>query len=496
MGRSISKSKFISGLQCPKLQWVQYNTRELIPEPGPAQKFVFETGHLVGDLAKKCYPDGIEITCNLPDGRPDIPATVKETQRLLPLRKPLFEASFLADDRYVRADILVPAAEDSWDLIEVKSSTKVKDVNLWDVAYQCDCLDRAGIKVNQLCLMHLDNTYVRQGEIEPLELFHQQDITREAHDLVPIIPGLFDRQRHLIAGADPGTAIGPHCKAPYTCPLMPVCWANLPRHHVTGLYYAGKNAFSWMTHGWHTIDQVPANQLSPVQLVQQAAIVSGHEHFDKDAVRQWLDKLTYPLWHLDFETMNPAVPLFDGTRPYQRIPFQFSLHVQDTPGAEPRHIEFLAVDPIDPRPGLLEALRAIGSFGTVLAYNKSFEQSVLAELGDDFPSYQAMTAVISSRMRDLADPFRRFDLYHPDQQGKYSLKYVLPAWTSLRYDDLDITDGQAATRAFMQAVFGDSIGITADPGLDQAKTLASLRTYCGLDTLAMVELLKIMYARI
>ncbi len=493
---SISKSKFLSGLQCPRLLWTQYNARDMIPRPGSAQQFIFDTGHLVGDWAKKGYPEGLEITCDLPDGRPDIPATIAETQRLLPLRKPLFEASFLADGRYVRADILVPVAEDAWDLIEVKPATRVKDVNLWDVAYQHDCLTRAGIKLNRLYLMHLDNTYVRQGEIEPLKLFHLQDITQQTLDLVPIVPALFDGHRNIIAGDKPDTTIGPHCQAPYPCAQIDNCWSNLPPNHVTELYYGGKKAFAWLAKGWETIDQVPPEQLTPVQLIHQAVVVSGHEHFDKIAVRRWLDSLTYPLWHLDFETMNPAVPLFDGTRPYQRIPFQFSLHRQDSPGADPRHLEYLAETPQDPRPNLLEALRAIGAKGTVLAFNKGFEQGVLAELGEDFPSYQPMTAVISSRIKDLADPFQRFEMYHPDQHGKYSLKKVLPAWTSLRYDGLDIADGQAATRAFVQAIFPDSAEISMGPALDKDKVLADLRTYCGLDTLAMVELLGVMYSRV
>lgn len=175
----------------------------------------------------------------------------------------------------------------------------------------------------------------------------------------------------------------------------------------------------------------------------------------------------------------------DGPRPYQRIPFQFSLHVQDNPGAVPRHMEFLADDRNDPRPALLRALGAIGPRGTVLAFNMAFERSILAELGRDFPQYLAMTEDLRSRLRDLAQPFQKFDAYHPDQHGKYSLKMVLPAWTDLDYGDLEIADGMAATRGFMEAVFGEG-SATKDAAL------AALRTYCGRDTLAMVELLKVL----
>jgi len=494
----VSKSKFLAGLQCPRLLWTYYNNRDLIPEPGPAQQFIFDTGHLVGDLAKQRYPDGTEIKRDRPDGRPDIPATVAETTRLLPLRKPLFEASFQADGRYVRADILVPAEGNTWDLIEVKSSTAVKTINLWDVAYQYDCLNRCGLELRRLYLLHLDNTYVKDGPIDPHALFHRQDVTQEVLELVSLVPPLFDRHRTIIEEGDPQTPIGPHCRSPYPCPLKPVCWADLPPHHVTELYYAGKKAFRWLDDGWKTIDKVPTDKLSPMQTVQQNAVVSGREHFDADAVRRWLSGLRYPLWHLDFETMNPAVPLFDGTRPYQRIPFQFSLHMQAAPGAEPRHLEYLAEDPVDPRPQLLEKLRVIGPEGTVLAYNKSFELGVLAELGEDFPAFGPMCDDIRARMKDLANPFQHFDAYHPDQHGKYSLKAVLPAWTSLGYDNLDIRDGQSATRAFMQAVFPETLGLSPESvsQTHKAKILADLRSYCCLDTLAMVELLKVISARV
>ncbi len=494
MALSISKSKFLAGLQCELLLWTHYNARDRIPDPGPAQQFIFDTGHLVGDLAKRLYPGGIEIRRDRPDGRPDIPATVAETARLLPQRKPLFEASFLADGRYVRVDILVPADGEAWDLYEVKSSTQVKDVNLWDVAYQYDCLTRAGVELDRLFLMHLNNTYVRRGGLDVQALFAAEDVTTEARERAPLVPGLFDRFARVIAGDEPTVDIGPHCTSPYTCPLRDRCWAGLPEHPVTEFHRVGKKAFAWMAEGMATMAEVPADRLSAVQRVQQDAASSGQARFDAAAVRSWLDSLEYPLWHLDFETMAPAIPLFDGTRPYQRIPFQFSLHVQDTPGAEPRHIEYLATEPVDPRPGLLEALRAIGPDGTVLAFNKTFEMGVLDELARDFPAHAAMCADLNSRMKDLADIFRRFQVYHPDQKGRYSLKNVLPAWTDLAYDDLEIADGQAAARAFLQAVFPEAAGL--DPAsvneAGKAKVLADLRAYCGLDTLAMVKLMEVL----
>lgn len=493
---TLSKSRFLTGLQCPKLLWTHYNAKDRIPQPDPGRQFIFDMGRLVGDLAKQWYPDGIEIDCPGPGGRPDVPATVAETARLLPLRKPLFEASFLADGRYVRADVLVPRDGGRWDLVEVKSSTKVKDVNLWDVAFQSDCLTRAGLEPERLLLMHIDTSYVRRGALDPRALFHQVDVTAEAQARALEVPRLFTEFAAVIDGDEPQTPIGSQCDSPFPCPLKPHCWAGLPEHHVTRLYYGGKKAFRWLAKGWETIDQLPPDRLSAPQRIQQNTVYSGQPHFETARVRSWLNGLEYPVHHLDFETMAPAVPLCEGTRPYQQVPFQFSLHVQDRPGAEPRHLEFLAEGPGDPRPGLLEGLRVIGPQGTVLAFNASFERAVLENLGADLPAFGHLTRDLIRRMDDLATPFQRFHAYHPRQQGKYSLKAVLPAWTDLSYEGLDIADGQAAAREFVQAMYGEEIGLTRPDGRDRTRVLADLKAYCRLDTLAMVELLKALAARV
>jgi len=232
---------------------------------------------------------------------------------------------------------------------------------------------------------------------------------------------------------------------------------------------------------------VPDAELSDLQLAQKGAVVADAPRLVKGAVRDLLAGLEYPLWNLDFESLNPAVPLFDGTRPFEQVPFQFSLHVQEAPDAAPRHVEFLADTADDPRPALLEALRAIGPRGTVLAFNAAFELQVLAQLGRAYPAYGAMCADLGARLRDLAEPFRSFDVYHPAQHGSYSLKAVLPAWTGRGYEGLAIADGQAAGRGWHRAVYATDLA----PGEREA-ILADLRAYCGRDTGAMVELLEVL----
>lgn len=476
----ISKSKYLAGLQCPKLLWYHYNSPGDIPEPDEATQAVFDTGHLVGDLAKRLYPGGEEV----PMGD-SLSETVSRTQALLPQRKPIFEASFLADGCYCRVDVLVPAAGDAWDLIEVKSATSVKPVNIDDVAFQAHCLGRAGVSLNRLHLMHLDNRYVKQGEIDPGGLLHAEDVTSGAGEKKPEVARTVEGLLGAIAGPEPEVPIGPHCNAPYGCDLQYICWSFLPEHNVTQLYRAGaRKKFELISRGVTALTDAPTGKLTDRQRIQQRAVENGRPYVEANSIRAWLSGLRFPLYCLDFETMAPAIPLVDGTRPYQQVPFQFSLHVLDAFDSTPRHHEYLAAQPADPRPGLIEALRVIGPKGTVLAYNVGFERGVINRLAEDFPGHRAFLEDLSARLKDLMTPFSSFWCYHPDQKGSCSLKEVLPAFTGKSYEDMAIHDGSQAAREFQRAVFGGA------PAAQREKVLKDLRAYCEQDTIAMLDILE------
>lgn len=490
----LSKSKYLNGLQCPKLLWTQFNHPERIPPPDAAQKHIFDTGHEVGDLAQQLYPDGIEVPMN----RADLPATVRDTEALLNRpaaeRVPIYEASFLIDNRYCRVDVLVPvpdepgAEPDRWDLIEVKSSTRVKDVNVNDVAFQRDTLTRAGVNLRHLYLMHVNTAYVRGQDFDVQQYFQLTDITDRVLNLRDYVPPAVSKMLDIIAGPDPDTPIGKRCTTPYTCPLIPQCWSVLPDNNVTDLYSGGARAFTWLDQGIFALADLPDDRLTPLQRIQKETVISGAAHMEPAPLRAWLDELVYPLHHLDFETMNAAVPPFAGVRPYQQLPFQFSLHVQAGPDAEPRHVEFLATEAGDPRPPLIQALHAIGDRGTILAWNMGFEKGVLNDLAEVFPAEAEWLAGLSKRLADLIVPFRRFWYHHPDQRGSCSLKTVLPALTALDYAQLTIADGHHAARAYTDVVYGRMAPEVKD------RTVSQLLAYCRQDTLAMVEILRVLRA--
>jgi hypothetical protein len=491
----ISKSKYLAGLQCPKLLWTHFNNRTAIPDPDEARQHIFDTGHMVGDLAKRLYPGGREVPM-LFQADDSLDLTVTATRDLMERRIPIFEASFLTDGRYCRVDVLVPVpgpdgdrrSGDSWDLVEVKSTTRIKDVNINDVAFQYDVLTRAGVDLNRLFVMHIDTGYVRGDTFEVERFFHLEDVTDRVLHLTDYVPSALNRMFEVIGGPDPDTPIGPRCTSPFPCPLKDSCWSVLPQDSVTDLYRAGARSFSLLDEGIFAIADTPDAKLTPRQLIQKKSLLAREVQVDKAPLRQWLKGLEYPLYHLDFETMNPAIPPLTGTRPYQQIPFQFSLHIQDGPRERPRHAEYLATWndvplPGDPRPRLVEALDVIGPTGTVLCWNMGFEKGVLEDLAEMFPARAERLAGMVDRMADLIIPFRNFWVYHPRQQGNCSLKAVLPALTEFDYGQLAIGDGSQAARQYQQALYGN---ITVK---ERALVFKSLREYCALDTMAMVAIL-------
>ena len=478
----LSKSRYLNGLQCPRLLWIASNESERIPEPDAATQHIFDQGHLVGELARKLFPGGIDVPAD------DFMANIAMTKDLLQQRRPLFEAGVLSGKIYSRVDILNPENEDEWDIIEVNSSTSVKEVNLHDVSFQKLCWEDSGVRIRKCFLAFINNQYVRNGEINPKEFFSVQDITGE---VAVASEGIRDRIAHMLevigASICPEVTIGLHCSDPYDCSLTD-CWDGLPEHNVFTLYYGGKKSHELYRSGVQSIADIPAGyKLNDKQRIQCGCVASGTPYVDKGAVRQFLTSLEYPLYYLDFETFGTAIPLFDGTRPYQNIPFQFSLHTQESAGGEVKHFAFLAEGRQDPRPELLVSMSRLignGGSGSIVAYNKSFEEGVLKDLGNAFPEYAGWVDGVISRLVDLIVPFRGFHYYHPSQKGSASLKSVLPAITGRGYEEMPIGKGDDASLAFLSITFGD---VSSE---ELARIREELLAYCALDTEGMVRIVE------
>ncbi len=474
--RLLSKSKYLTGLQCPKLLWVQINDPKRLPQVDLSTQFIFDQGYLVGELAKKLFPEGIDVPN---DGFME---NIAATGRLLNERIPLFEAGILADQIYSRVDILRSANEDQWDIIEVKSSTSVKDVNIQDVAFQKHCCENQGLPINHCYLAYINNQYTKNGEINPQELFKIDDIT----DLVKEVGhGIHDRIDSMFENMArekcPDIGIGPHCRDPYECALA-MCWDFLPENNIFNLYYGGKKCFEIYDSGISTVKDIPNSyKLNGKQCIQRDCEVSGQPHVDGEAISDFLRTLQYPLYYLDFETIGPAVPLFDGTRPYQAVPFQFSLHVVSDDKVNPKHFSFLTDSPDDPRPRFLyELKKVLGNAGSIVVYNQGFEEGILKELAKMFPEYDDWITGVRARLVDLLQPFRGFHYYHPQQKGSASIKKVLPALTGQGYDGMEIAEGVEASIKYYKVTYGEA---TEE---ERNKVREDLEEYCALDTEGMI----------
>jgi hypothetical protein len=477
----LSKSKYLTGLQCRKLLWYTYNAKDRIPPYDEGTLAVFDQGHQVGELAKSLFPGGVEIE----GSHTDFDDVVRRSAEALALRKPLFEPAFRYGSAFARADILLPVRPDRWDIIEVKSSTSVKEVNIHDLALQKYTYSGAGLDIRNCVILYVNSDYERVGEIVPGDLFSREDVTVRVDALLPDVGSNLERMLDVIRlSKSPDVPIGPWCSDPYDCPLREMCWAFLPEESVFDLSRIGSKGFDLLGKGITGVADIPADfRLSTAQAIQVRAFKSGRPQVRKPAIRDFLKKLTYPLYYLDFETLATAIPLFDHVRPYQQVPFQFSLHVVKRPGHDPERHAFIAKGRNDPRPELLNTLiPLLGRAGTIVSYNAAFERRMLKESGAAFPAHAAACELLDARFVDLWTPFRSFNYYNPSQGSSASMKEVLPALTGQGYGGMEIADGGTASREYLRVTFGDV------PEEEERRVRSGLEQYCALDTSGMIAI--------
>jgi hypothetical protein len=485
MNIRISKTKYLNGLQCKKLLWYIYHEPEVIPGPDEATQAIFDQGHLVGDYAKKLFPAGVEV-----DHTGTFDEGLRSTKELISRRVPIFEAALTYKRCYARADILEPAGKDKWNLIEVKSSTDLKEVNYHDIGFQYYLYSGAGLKINKCYLMCIDNTYIRKGEIEPRKLFKKIDVTDEikATYSKTIEINVAEMVKTIADDTYAEIGIGTHCSDPYDCPLIEKCWSFLPERNVFLLYRNKKLPMALIKDDILELAQIPESmELNEKNQIQVDCEKTGKPYIDQTKIKEFLDKIQYPAYYVDFETFASAIPMFDDSKPYQQIPFQFSVHVVKEKGAKPEHYSFLADGPNDPRPEFMAKLKEVmGTKGSVIAYNAGFEIGRLKECAEVLPKYKKWVESITERIIDLLQPFRAFAYYHPQQDGSCSIKNVLPVLTGKSYADMEIGDGGTASAEYYRITF-------TEDNQDKAKVRNLLEEYCGLDTMGMVDIIAELY---
>ncbi|MEK9984455.1 MAG: DUF2779 domain-containing protein, partial [Opitutae bacterium] len=389
MPYQLSKSSIVKGLQCEKSLYLHKRKPELIPPENEQQQAIFDQGTSVGELAQQLFPGG--VNCDFED-------FAQINQRIIDTRNHIeqgqtiiYEAAFKENNTLIFVDILAKD-EEGWKMYEVKSSTEVKSVHVQDAAIQAYVLSLAGIELVDAAIIHINNQYVRQGDLEVPSLFTIQSIWEDIQFPMTEVPGQIIMLLEMLQqDKAPNIDIGPHCSAPYPCALMSHCWQHIPDKSVFEIKRLnGRKKFELYHKGILSMTDLPEDYpLTPKQQMQVNGLRHGTSVINHDAIQDFLSSLKYPLYYLDFETFNPAVPLYDGSRPYQPLPFQFSLHVQKEPGGTCDHFEYLApTNGADPRVELIKSLiKNCGISGDVIAYNKVFESGKLKDLARDFPEY-------------------------------------------------------------------------------------------------------------
>jgi hypothetical protein len=485
--QTLSKSTFVRGCKCLKSLYLYKFHYELRDQVSQQQQALFDQGHEVGMLARQLFPVGKDASVT---PSYDYAASVKRTQQILESGcKTVYEAGFMFNNVYAAADILV-IRRDGWYLYEVKSSTSVKEYHTLDAALQYYLLKNLGYPVKEVSIVCINNEYVRQGAVEPEKLFNIHDITAEAIGLQDYVEDQLETMQQMLKkGVEPECGPGRQCSEFYLCDFHGLCWKKFDEaeYSVTKISRIGDKLWDLVNNNIYCQSQIPSEyylrKLSPLQQQQvSCTLQQTSPQPNTREVRKFLNHVSSPVSFLDFETISTAIPLFDGVRPYQQVPFQFSLHCDNGTG-EYCHYEYLGDGKTDPRLELIKQLLAsLPPKGSVLVYYMPFEKARLQELAESFPQYKKQLNAISERLVDLIIPFRERYVYHHKMNGSASIKSVLPAlFAELDYSKLKISDGSIASLAYLNlSCLGDKKEI--------ASTRENLLEYCKMDTWAMVEL--------
>ena len=485
-----SKSRYCLAWQCPKLLWLNKYRPELKPED-PALQARFDAGNVVGDMAMGLFGDFTEVTAFKEDGKLDLNKMQELTKECIANGvENICEASFNYKGLYCAVDIL-RKEKGGYAIYEVKSSTHFSHIYAVDISYQKYVLQQCGVKVTGAYLICINPDYVLGDSLDINDFFQIIDVSAQVDDELKNVPSLLKKAQDVYnMNFEPYRDIGEWCRDPYECGFWGYCTKDLPTPNVFDLYrinfnkalelyYNGKTGFG---------DLLSDGGITNAKQLRQMlhGVSEQPDEIDKDGVRDFLDTLSYPLYFLDFESMQTTIPQFKGTKPNAQIPFQYSLHYIEYEGGPLLHKEFLAESGSNPLRDIAERLcEDIPKNVCVTAYKKSFECGRIKELAELFPDLADHLLNIEGNIKDLLVPFQKGYYYNKDMGGSFSIKSVLPALfpddPSLNYHNLDqIHNGTEAMTIFPL--------IKDMPPEEQAQTRQNLLKYCELDTFAMVKL--------
>ena len=480
----LSKSRFLSGLQCHKRLYLEIHAPQLAADVDDRRQIMLDMGKEMNEIAHRYFPGGVLVAENHRQSA----AAVERTAALMadPNVTTIFEGAFQFEGTLIRADVL-ERIDGSWRLIEVKAAARVKSVHLDDLAVQTHVLRGNGLNLSGVFLMHVNRQYSYPGgDVDLQRLFVLEDLTEAIDEKLPDIPPRLDEMRSMLGESRaPDVEPDHHCHSPYECPFWSHCTASKPARWI---YYlpGGKDVVRRLRQqGIETIDEIPP-QVSLPHLQQR---MRENVEWISPKLAERLQSVRYPVHHLDFETVMPAVPLYAHTNPYQPIPIQWSNHTEAEDGSL-RHTDYLCTEQKDPREEIaLSLLASVGEEGSICVYSE-YEHYIVKALAEAVPRLRKDLLRVGERLWDLLLVLQTH-YYHPDFQGSFSIKSVLPALVpSLDYGDLEIKDGATASAMYHRMMF------TVTDWVERQRLASALHAYCERDTLGMVELRRVLRKRV
>jgi Domain of unknown function(DUF2779) len=489
-------------LKHPAWLWLKKYDKDKLPLPDEGLQALFDEKTLFEQYAEKLFPNAIKL--GYKNGNdfsgtkyyalPEL--TAKEIEKGTEI---ILQGRFEVDSLTSIFDVLEKVGDKIYDLYEIKSSTSVKPEHIPDLAFQTIVLEKAGLSIRNMYVLHVNNKYLRSGAIDPSGISEKSDVTDKVRkslletreNISKAFKILQEKEmpdispRHLKSGGD---------TLKEWLNIFQAIKGELPRYSIYKLCSSDPDTIAWLEdNGIELLNEIPLDgPLTEKQLRQVEAMRSGAQHINTEEINNFLEALEYPLHFLDYETMASVIPAFDGYRPYQQIPFQYSLHILDKPGGKLIHKEYLHTDNSDPVPSLLEHLQNdFTGKGSVISWFMTFETHRNTEMGKMHPKYEKFLSRVNDSMVDLMTPFSKGWFVDKDFFGRASIKLVLPALLpELSYKELNISNGGQAQRVWMQTVLEGK-----NPEKKQ-QIMNDMREYCGLDTYAMYAILKYLEERV
>ena len=479
---SISKSQYLVGLDCKKALWLSKNRKDLDASPDASAEYRYQVGNEVGDIAKRFFGAGYENQrkyFEIEEAYKDTKDRIGEGETLL------YEglAIHTKNKAHARADVL-RQKDGSWELYEVKSSTSAKDYHIDDLSFQFMVFNDFGLDLKKIGVLHLNKNYKRKKDIKINSLLEisdvtenvlaqQNDISQKVEDILAV----------YYAEHEPSIDIGSHCK---DCSYKEYCWREKPKYNIFNIYRGSKAEKIYKNNASVAIEDLSKDEYPKGnKKIDVQSYLTNEIYLNKKKLTNFLDQIEFPIFYLDFETFSPAIPLFLDTKPYQHIPFQLSLHIEEKRGGVLKHKKYLHKQKNDPRLLFAETLIKIcQKKGTILVYNQSFEMNIIKLLAESFPHIKDDLLALNDRMVDLLEPFRSRYVYSSKQMSSASIKKVLPAFTSKSYNNLAIQDGLSASIKY-EDFFNKRM-----TGEELEAYWEAVDKYCELDTMGMVDLLK------